>query len=145
MAVQQGHQKETYDADVKGQPCCVNDLVFLHNPAVRKGFSDKLHRPWQGPFKVLKVLGPSIYRIVDNGHLDPTTILEEPIRDPVEQLPEVEQLDHAMPKMECPADAHRAPPPAAENDAPALRRSLGQAGPQYVMEIQLSYQTLWMI
>eukprot|EP00731_Ephydatia_muelleri_P004524 Em0002g700a len=24
-----------------------------------------LHRPWQGPFKVVKVLGPSIYRIVD--------------------------------------------------------------------------------
>eukprot|EP00731_Ephydatia_muelleri_P009146 Em0004g1484a len=65
MAVQQGHQKESYDADVRGDPYCINDLVFLHNPAVRRGFSKKLHRPWQGPFKVVKVLGPSIYRIVD--------------------------------------------------------------------------------
>ena len=65
MVVQKGHQKESYDADVRGDPCCINDLVFLHNPAVRSGFSKKLYRPWQGPFKVVKVLGPSMYRIVD--------------------------------------------------------------------------------
>ena len=38
MAVQQGHQKETYNIDVKGKPCCVNDFVFLHNPAVPRVF-----------------------------------------------------------------------------------------------------------
>ena len=35
MAVQQGHL-ESYDADVQGEPYCINDLVFLHYPA---GFS----------------------------------------------------------------------------------------------------------
>eukprot|EP00731_Ephydatia_muelleri_P004961 Em0002g1137a len=37
----------------------------IRRSPVRRGFSKKLHRPWQGPFKVVKVLGPSIYRIVD--------------------------------------------------------------------------------
>eukprot|EP00731_Ephydatia_muelleri_P010425 Em0005g1011a len=37
----------------------------IRRSPVRTGFSKKLHRPWQGPFKVVKVLGPSIYRIVD--------------------------------------------------------------------------------
>ena len=50
MVVQQGHQ-ESYDADIKGSPYCNNDLVFLRSP--------------QGFFKVVKVLEPSIYRIVD--------------------------------------------------------------------------------
>ena len=45
VVVQQGCLKESYDTDINAEPYCINDLVFLHNPAV--------HRPWQGePFKV---------------------------------------------------------------------------------------------
>ena len=43
----------------------MNDFVFLHNPAVKRGRSKKFHKPWQGPFKVVEVLGPSVYRIAD--------------------------------------------------------------------------------
>ena len=60
LSVQQGRQKEAY---VKGKSYCVIDLVFPHNPAIRRVISNKLHRPWQGPFKVVKVIRTSIYRI----------------------------------------------------------------------------------
>ena len=44
---------------------CVNEFVFLHNSTVGGGYSKKFHKPWQGPFKVVEVLGPSVYRIAD--------------------------------------------------------------------------------
>ena len=39
------------------------DLVWLHCPAVPKGRSRKLHRPWQGPYVIAKVIGEAVYRI----------------------------------------------------------------------------------
>ena len=33
------------------------DMVWLHCPAVPKGKSAKLHRYWQGQYKVLSLLG----------------------------------------------------------------------------------------
>ena len=118
---------------------------------------------------MVKVLGPSIYRIVDcanprrrkvvhmnrlklapldttpeeadeyfivhslqakppldHGHINLATILEEPIQNTVEQL---QQLDHPVPEVEHLADPTRAPPPAAENYAPALRRSTKESRP----------------
>ena len=45
----------------------MNDFVFFHNPAVtcKCGHSKKFHKPWQGPFRVVEVLGPSVDRIAD--------------------------------------------------------------------------------
>ena len=43
----------------------VNDFVFLHNQAVGRGYPKKFHKPWQGPFKVVEVLGPTVYRIAE--------------------------------------------------------------------------------
>eukprot|EP00731_Ephydatia_muelleri_P021935 Em0014g526a len=40
-------------------------FVFLHNPAVGRGFSKKFHKPWQGPFKFVDMQGPYVYRIAD--------------------------------------------------------------------------------
>ena len=65
MKLQQQRQKENYDDGVRGRAYAVNDFVFLHNPAVKRGRSKKFHKPWQGPFKVVEVLGPSLYRIAD--------------------------------------------------------------------------------
>ena len=48
---------ENYDDGVRGRAYAVNDVVFLHNPAVKRGRSKKFHKPWQGPFKVAEVLG----------------------------------------------------------------------------------------
>ena len=62
---QQEHQKFNYDRSIRGQPFQVGDLVLLHCPHVPRGRSPKLHRPWQGPFKVMAVLGPATYRIVN--------------------------------------------------------------------------------
>eukprot|EP00731_Ephydatia_muelleri_P005736 Em0002g1912a len=41
-------------------------VVQLKIPhTVDGGYSKKFHKPWQGPFKVVEVLGPSVYRIAD--------------------------------------------------------------------------------
>ena len=61
----QSHQKEEYDKTMKGHPYQVDDIVFLHSSVVPKGCSRKFVRPWQGPFKVTKVISSSVYRIVD--------------------------------------------------------------------------------
>ena len=61
----QTHQKDLYDRGVRGSPYGVGDLVLLHSPAVPRGKSRKLHKPWQGPYRVVKALSPSVYRIVD--------------------------------------------------------------------------------
>ena len=65
MDIQQHRQKEYYDKGVRGKTYAVNDFVFLHNQAVGRGYSKKFHKPWQGPFKVVEVLGPNVYRIAE--------------------------------------------------------------------------------
>ena len=61
----QQRQKVVYDLKCRGTSCKVNDLVFLHSPAVPRNKCKKFHRPWRGPFKVTKVVSPCVYRIVD--------------------------------------------------------------------------------
>ena len=58
-----GRQKIHYDQKVHGKPLAVGDLVWLHSPVVPAGRSKKLHRPWTGPFKILKKLSEQVYRI----------------------------------------------------------------------------------
>ena len=64
---QMGHelekQKMHHDAKIQGQPFNTGDLVWLHNPAVPRGKSKKLHRPWTGPFRVVKRLAEAVYRL----------------------------------------------------------------------------------
>ena len=49
----QKRQKDYYDVKVNGTPYELNDLVWLHNPAVKPGHTKKLSRPWEGPFVVV--------------------------------------------------------------------------------------------
>lgn len=63
QGIAQRRMKEVYDRKVHGSPYNVNDFVWLHCPAVPKGRSPKFHRPWQGPYKVLKKISDSLYRI----------------------------------------------------------------------------------
>ena len=63
LFLQQRRQKNLYDRKVAGAPYCVGDLVWLHSPAVARGSSRKFHRPWQGPYKIVKVITDVIYRI----------------------------------------------------------------------------------
>ncbi len=64
---QMGHaldrQKDIYDRKVHGKPFDLGDWVWLHCPAVPRGQSKKLHRPWSGPFRVVTKLSEGTYRI----------------------------------------------------------------------------------
>ena len=63
MGHKQDRQKELYDRRVHGEPFEPGDLVWLHCPAVPRGQSRKLHRPWTGPFRVVRKLSDATYRI----------------------------------------------------------------------------------
>ena len=65
MEIQQQRQIEYYDKGVRGKTYAVSDFVFLHTQAVGRGYSKKFHKPWQGPFKVVEVLRPTVYRIAE--------------------------------------------------------------------------------
>jgi len=58
-------QKENYDLKVHGDKFKPGELVWLCNPVVPKGNSKKLHSPWVGPYKVVKCLSDTVYRIQD--------------------------------------------------------------------------------
>ena len=56
-------EKELYDKRIHGRQLDVDDLVWLHCPAVPRGCSRKLHHPWKGPFRVIKKLSNVLYSI----------------------------------------------------------------------------------
>ena len=62
---QMGHhleqQKIRYDAKTCGKPFEAGDLVWLHSPAIPRGRSKKLHRPWTGPYRVVTRLSEVVY------------------------------------------------------------------------------------
>lgn len=41
----------------------MGDTVWLYPPAVSKGRAPKFHRPWKGPYRVVKFLSDVTYRI----------------------------------------------------------------------------------
>lgn len=61
--MQQCRQKEHYDLRADDQTYSSGDLVWLHCPAVPRGRSRKLHRPWQGPFRIVKSFSDVHYRV----------------------------------------------------------------------------------
>ena len=54
-SAEQNRQKCLYDRSVHGPQYDVGDEVWLHCSAVPKGRCKKFHRPWQGPFTVVKL------------------------------------------------------------------------------------------
>ena len=58
-------QKELYDRKIHGEKFKVGQLVWLCNPVVPRGGSRKLHSPWVGPYKIVKCLADTVYRIQD--------------------------------------------------------------------------------
>ena len=63
MQYHQAEQKMRYDSRSHGKPFSVGDLVWLHNPAVPRGKSRKLHQPWTGPYRVVAKPSDSVYRL----------------------------------------------------------------------------------
>ena len=58
-------QKAYYDRKAHGAPYKEGDLVWLHSTVVARGRARKLHRPWTGPYRVLRKLSDVNYRIQD--------------------------------------------------------------------------------
>ena len=56
-------QKEYYDRKVHGKPYEKGNLVWLHNAAVVRGKSRKLHCPWTGPYRIVNRLSDAVYHI----------------------------------------------------------------------------------
>ncbi|KAL5474064.1 hypothetical protein EMCRGX_G028638, partial [Ephydatia muelleri] len=63
---QKGMQRQKTGYDQKENTRCVfrkGDHVWLYTPAVPKGKSPKFHRPWQGPYQILRKKGEVTYDI----------------------------------------------------------------------------------
>ena len=60
---QHQQQKELYDKKIPGEPHKKGDLVWLQTPPTSRISSRKLYHPWSGPFKVIKQISESTYRI----------------------------------------------------------------------------------
>ncbi|KAJ7992703.1 hypothetical protein DPEC_G00281430 [Dallia pectoralis] len=56
-------QKRHYDTRAKGCHFVAGELVWLHNPARKKGRCPKLDSAWVGPCQILERLGEVVYRI----------------------------------------------------------------------------------
>lgn len=124
MGLQQQRQKENYDEGVRGNAYKVNDFVFLHNPAVPRGCCKKFHKPWQGPFKVVGVLGPSVYRIVEctNPRRQKVVHFNRLKPAPAEAVPHVEDAQVPPPRQPEAEDTFpdglgKAPVPGPTDDA----------------------------
>ena len=63
-------QEELYNRKVHGMPHKKGSLVWLYNTVIPRGHSKKFHRPWTGPYQVVKQLSESTYRVrhVLNNH-----------------------------------------------------------------------------
>ena len=66
MGISAARQKEFYDCKAHGEKYKVGQLVWLCNPVVPRGNSRKLHSPWVGPYKVVKFISETVYRIQDS-------------------------------------------------------------------------------
>ena len=56
-------QKELYNRKAHGDPFQSGDLVWLHSPAVARGQCRKLHRPWTGPYHIVRRMSDAVYRV----------------------------------------------------------------------------------
>ena len=59
----QKRQKNHYDQRIAEEQIKVHDQVFLRDPAVKKGQTNKLHSPWQGPYILITRIGNVTYHI----------------------------------------------------------------------------------
>jgi hypothetical protein len=66
-ASRKAHQnnKRLYDRRAKVRNFEKNDLFYLYNPSKKPGLTRKFHKPWAGPFKIVKKISDLNYRIVD--------------------------------------------------------------------------------
>ena len=73
LKYQQEQAKETYDRTAKEHVFKVGDKVMVSSPLTTKGHSNKLHRPFKGPFEVIKVTSTNL-QIRKKRNADPIII-----------------------------------------------------------------------
>ena len=61
----QKRQKAVYDKKVTKPSFAAGDQVFLHVPVVKPGTTPKFHRPYKGPYSVIKVIDDVVVQIMD--------------------------------------------------------------------------------
>lgn len=55
--------KSYYDLHVSVSPCKNGDLVWFYHPVRSRGRSPKLDSPWEGPYKIIKVVNDTVAAI----------------------------------------------------------------------------------
>ena len=54
------NNKRLYDRIAKFCDSKANDLVYLYNPAKKPGLTWKFHKPWTGPFNIVKKISDKL-------------------------------------------------------------------------------------
>ncbi|POS82547.1 hypothetical protein EPUL_004988, partial [Erysiphe pulchra] len=63
LQIASDRMKTRYDSKAAEGGFEAGDLVWLYNPQRRRGFSPKLQKDWEGPYKVIKRINDVVYRI----------------------------------------------------------------------------------
>ena len=59
----QKRQEDYYNKRVSGEPFKKDDRVWVHQPCTGKTISRKFHQPWSGPYRVIKRISDTVYRV----------------------------------------------------------------------------------
>ena len=68
VSQKQCYQSQQYNRRIHGKPFHKGELVWLFNPAIKKGQSRKFHRPWGGPYRICEKLSDVTYRVQHTGN-----------------------------------------------------------------------------
>ena len=107
-------QKEYYDRNARVHQYNIGDLVWLHQPVVRVGQSPKLHKPWTGPYRVVKVVGWNTLRVQHCALRHKRMIVHQDRLKPCSSLPPPEQAQELEIASRRPGRPKKNLPPAAE-------------------------------
>ncbi len=121
-----------YNDKAHGKPFEQGDLVWLHSTVVPKGVGRKLHHPWTGPFRVVKKLSDSVYRLQNPRssrnrlivHFDRLKLCPEGVRLPTIPPKQKHMRNNSMMLLTLvhPADDDPLPDPILPNPVPPERR-----------------------
>eukprot|EP00731_Ephydatia_muelleri_P006907 Em0003g1155a len=68
VSQKQCYQSQQYNRRIHGKPFDKSELVWLFNPAIKKGQSRKFHRPWGGPYRICEKLSDVTYCVQHTGN-----------------------------------------------------------------------------
>ena len=99
-ALSDAYERHRISYDERHEPLAFTpgEQVWLFSPAVRKGLSKKLNRPWQGPFRILRKVGPVTYKLAGLGNRR------------IHQVVNVARLKRYVPRVAAPTTAPPIPP-----------------------------------